>query len=176
MLLTTVIDGLVVAFFSFLFMCAYFFGAPFFWTFFFWLWRDQLHLMELLSYIVKVTLHIVKSKNRWCNLVDRTVHFVSLVPWWSSLTIFSNLCQFACFCKVTISTSLPICAVGEERETEWARGRRECELGPQAQAPFTMGQGRKGPYRKTYSTHTPDSRPKQLEDIENGIAEGNREL
>ena len=107
MLLTTVIDGLVVAFFSFLFMCAYFFGAPFFWTFFFWLWRDQLHLMELLSYIVKVTLHIVKSKNRWCNLVDRTVHFVSLVPWWSSLTIFSNLGQFASFFKVAkISTSL----------------------------------------------------------------------
>ena len=116
MLLTTVVGRSAAAFLAFFFLgvffflCVFFFLGVFFflWTFCFLAWEGPASSSNSACFLhLKGKFTCSKVNHNNLDLVHRNIPFVSLVPWWSSLTIFSNLGQFASFLKVaSTSTSL----------------------------------------------------------------------
>ena len=116
MLLTTVVGRSAAAFLAsfflgvFFFLCVFFFMGVFFflWTFCFLAWEGPASSSNSACFLhLKGKFTCCEVNHNNFDFMHGNIHFVSLVPWWSSLTIFSNLGQFASFFKVaSTSTSL----------------------------------------------------------------------
>ena len=104
MLLTTVVGGSAAAFLAFFFLGVFFF----LWTFCFLAWEGPASSSNSACFLhLKGKFTCSKVNHNNLDLVHKNIPFDSLVPWWSPLTIFSNLGQFASFLKVaSTSTSL----------------------------------------------------------------------